>query len=155
VTDSATVTEFAATPTRSLSGRWVVVWMFALGIVATAVIFIYWELHTRPFRPLTEAIGREYRHSLPKVEGGRHKGSANTLRIAMRVPFVPLESTVETQQQVNRVVELARQHARVADFEVLEVHLIQLAPEQAAVQRSFSYPTAQVLTNLPFAVDRE
>lgn len=127
--------------------------MLASGVLATAVIFVYWDLHTRPFRPLTDALGREFRHSLPKVEGGRHKGSANTLRIAMRVPFVPMDSTIETQQHVNRVVELARQHANLADFEVLEIHLIQLAPEQAAVQKSFTFPTENVLTSLPFSVE--
>lgn len=127
--------------------------MFVLGIVATGVIFLYWDLHTKPFRPLTEAIGREYRHSLPKVEGGRHKGSANTLRVSLRVPFVPLESHSDTQRVVNRVVELARQEANLAAFERLEIHLIQLAPEQMAVQKSFEFPVTQVQSALPFSSD--
>lgn len=134
-----------------IPGWWVVLGMFAMGIAATAVIFVYWDLHTKPFRPLTEAIGREFRHSLPKVEGGRHKGTANTLRIAMRVPFVPMESTEETHQVANRVVELARTHADLPQFEVLEVHLIQVAPEQMAVQKTFEFPVPSVLSELPFA----
>ena len=39
------------------------------------VMFVYWDLHTKPFRPLTEAIGRTFKHSLPKVEGGRHRAA--------------------------------------------------------------------------------
>jgi hypothetical protein len=154
------VSDAATVPTRSPSrpgipGWWVVLGMFALGLIATAVIFLYWDLHTRPFRPLTEAIGREYRHSLPKVEGGRHKGSANTLRVAMRVPFVPTESSPDSQRVVNRVVELARAHADLAKFEVLEVHLIQVAPEQMAVQQTFELPVPSVRTSLPFDVQDE
>ncbi|HUQ70762.1 MAG TPA: hypothetical protein VM165_14630, partial [Planctomycetaceae bacterium] len=120
-----------------------------------AVMFLYWEMHTRPFRPLTEAVGSEFRHSLPKVEGGRHKGAANTLRIAMRVPFVPSDSASQTQRVVNRVVELAQQQADLARFEVLEVHLIQLAPEQLAVEQTFKYPVSDVLTALPFTAQDE
>lgn len=138
---------------QGLSGKWVVIGMFALGILATSVIFLYWDLHTKPFRPLTEAIGREYRHSLPKVEGGRHKGSANTLRVSLRVPFVPIESHASTQGVVNRVVELARQEADLAGFEELEIHLIQLAPEQMAVQKTFEFPVTQVLSALPFSTN--
>jgi len=143
------------TPATTISGKWVVVGMFVMGIIASGVIFLYWDLHTRPFRPLTEAVGREFRHSLPKVEGGRHKGSANTLRIAMRVPFVPDASTPQTQRVVNRIVELAQQQAELARFDVLEVHLIQLAPEQMAVEQSFKYPASDVLTALPFTVQDE
>lgn len=149
-----------AVPTSSpakpgIPGWWVVLGMFALGILATAVIFVYWDLHTKPFRPLTEAIGREFRHSLPKVEGGRHKGSANTLRVSMRVPFVPTESSPEAQRVVNRVVELAREHSDLSRFEVLEVHLIQVAPEQMAVQQTFELPVQRVMTALPFDVQDE
>jgi hypothetical protein len=143
----------AVSPSRpGIPGWWVVIGMFALAILATTIIFVYWDLHTKPFRPLTEAIGREFRHSLPKVEGGRHKGSANTLRVSLRVPFVPIESTPEARKMVNRVVELAREHADLAQFELLEVHLIQLAPEQMAVQKSFEFPVTRVLTELPFVV---
>jgi hypothetical protein len=154
------VSDADAVPTSSASepgipGWWVVLGMFALGLAATAVIFIYWDLHTKPFRPLTEAIGREYRHSLPKVEGGRHKGSANTLRVAMRVPFVPTESSPEAHRVVNRVVELAREHADLARFEKLEVHLIQVAPEQMAVQQTFEFSAPSVMKSLPFNVQDE
>ncbi len=129
---------------RGIPGHWVVIGMFVMGFCATALIFIYWELHTRPFRPLTEAIGREFRHSLPKVEGGRHKQGPMTLRVAMKVPFKPVKDVEETEMVVRRIVELAKLHADVNRFEVLEVYLIQRAPEQVAVTESFKFLVADL-----------
>src|SRR5262245_43384712 len=74
-----------------ISGSAVVFGMRRLGTVATVVMYVYWDLHTKPFRPLTEAIGRTFKNSLPKVEGGRHKRGPMTLRVALRVPFPPAE----------------------------------------------------------------
>ena len=68
-----------------IPGKYVVLGMFVMGLISTATIFLYWDLHTGPFRPLTEALGRERPRSLPKVEGGSSKGGPNTLRIALRV----------------------------------------------------------------------
>lgn len=134
------------TPVRSQSipGYWVVLGMFLMASVGTAIIFVYWEMHTRPFRPLTEAVGREFRHSLPKVEGGRHKQGPVTLRIAMTVPFKPVKGVEETDAVVRRVIELARQHTDVSRFEVLEVYLIQRLPESEAVTESFKYPVTEL-----------
>ncbi len=136
---------------RGIPGHYVVMGLFLAGIVATVLIFLYWDWHTRPFRSLTEAIGREFSKSLPKVEGGSHKGSPMTLRIAMRVPFEPDEAHPETRQVVNRVVELARRHADLSRFEQFQVHLFQLAPERVAKQASFEYPIARITAELPFA----
>lgn len=138
---------------RGIPGHYVVVGLFFAGIVATVLIFLYWDWHTRPFRPLTEAIGREFSKSLPKVEGGSHKGSPMTLRIAMRVPFEPDEGHPETRQVVNRVVELTRQHADLSRFEQFQVHLFQLAPERVAKQASFEYPIERIMKTLPFAAE--
>jgi hypothetical protein len=131
---------------RGIPGHWVVISMFIVGACATALIFIYWEMHTRPFRPLTEAIGREFRHSLPKVEGGRHKQSPLTLRIAMRVPFKPVKGVEETDTVVQRIIDLAKTHADVNKYEVLEVYLIQRVPEAEAITESFKFPTQELLS---------
>ncbi len=130
---------------REIPGWWVIVAMFLFGGCATAMIFIYWDMHTRPFRPLTEAVGREFRHSLPKVEGGRNKGGPMTLRVAMRVPFKPVKGLEETEAVVRRVVELSKTHADIRQFEILEVYLIQRAPEQVAVTAAFQFPTTALL----------
>lgn len=137
-------------PRGGIPGRYVVMAMFGFGVLATVTIFVYWDLHTRPFRPLTEAIGREFVHSVPKVEGGSHKGSPMTLRIAIRVPFEPNAATVETQQVVNRLVGLAQAHADLNRFEELHIHIFQRAPERLARQASFEYPMAAVRDKLPF-----
>lgn len=141
----------AAPPARpGIPGFLVVVGMLLAGVTATAAIFIYWDFHTRPFRPLTEAIGRELRHSLPKVEGGRHKGSPAMLRIAIRVPFAPEPDSADTRAVVNQVVRLAREHADLSAFEEIRLHLFQLAPERVAQQASFEYPVADIMQELPF-----
>lgn len=127
---------------REIPGWWIVVGMFVLGAAGSVLNYTYWDLHTRPFRPLTEAIGREFRHSLPKVEGGRNKQGPMTLRVALRVPFKPVKGIEETESIVRRVVELARIHTDVSRYEILEVYLIQRAPEQMAVTETFKFPVA-------------
>ncbi|MBC8113147.1 MAG: hypothetical protein H7062_02120, partial [Candidatus Saccharimonas sp.] len=59
---------------RVVSGRVIVVAMFLLGLVLASLLFVYFEFNTRPFRPLRDAIGREFKRSRPNVEGGRFKG---------------------------------------------------------------------------------
>lgn len=142
---------FAPPRTLQIPGRWVVLCMFALGIIATALIFYYWDLHTRPFRGLTEAIGREFRHSLPKIAGGRQKHGPMQLRVALRVPFKPVSELPETETVVQRVVELARQHVKLNQYEVLEIHLFQMVPEQEAVEQAFRFTAADLpeLIRLP------
>lgn len=129
-----------------IPGWWVIVAMFAFGLCGTALIYVYWEMHTRPFRPLTEAVGREFRHSLPKVEGGRNKGGPMKLRVAMTVPFKPVKGIEETEAVVRRVVELAKEKADISRFETLEVYLIQRAPEQVAVTAAFEFPVSELLS---------
>lgn len=133
-----------------IPGKYVVLGMFVMGLISTATIFLYWDLHTGPFRPLTEALGRELPRSLPKVEGGSSKGGPNTLRIALRVGFEPDAAKPETQDVVNQVVQLARKHAALGDFELLQVHLLQLAPERFAKQLSLEYSAPEMQNHLPF-----
>ena len=140
---------------REVSGRAIVVGLLLLGVAAVAVMFVYWDLHTRPFRSLTESIGREFRHALPKVEGGRNKQGPLTLRISLRVPFTPNETSPDAHRVVNRVVELARQHARLEEYERFEVHLVEMRPEAEAVQQRFEFPAEDVRERLPFDETRE
>lgn len=137
-------------PRPGIPGQYVVLGMFVVGLISTATIFLYWELHTGPFRPLTEALGREIPRSLPKVEGGSSKGGPNTLRIALRVGFEPDATKTETQEVANQVVQLARKHASLGEFELLQIHLLQLAPERFAKQLSLEYSAPEMLDRLPF-----
>ncbi len=128
---------------RVISGSGIVIAMFLLGLTLTALLFIYFEFNTRPFKPLREAIGREFRHSRPNVEGGKLKGrGANTLRISMSVPFDPNRDAAKSNDVLARVVALARQHHDLNSFQVMDVNLIHFAPEQEAIIKSFSWPAA-------------
>jgi len=135
---------------RELPGQWVVLGLFLLGAIATVGMYVYWDFNTRPFRPLTEAIGREFRHSLPKVEGGRRKRGPMTLRISMRVPFAPNAISPDAHRVVNRLVELSRQYGSLERYERFEVHLVEMRPEAEAVQQAFEFSASDVLERLPF-----
>lgn len=121
---------------REISGRAVVIGMLLVGLAAVAVMFIYWDLHTRPFRTLTEALGREFEHSLPKVEGGRRKRGPMTLRVSLRVPFTPTELSLDEARVVEQVSQLIRQHVDLRSYERVEVHLFEMRPEHDAVQHA-------------------
>lgn len=103
-------------------------------------MFVYWDQHTRPFRSLREAIGREFRHSRPNVEGGRQKGRGPwTLRISMSVDFPPAEDSPRATEIVNRVLELAHQHHDTTDVDKIEINLIQFVPQELAKTRTFTW----------------
>ncbi|MDB5346975.1 MAG: hypothetical protein JWP89_5352 [Schlesneria sp.] len=127
--------------TQEISGKAVVLGMLALGICATATLFIYFELHTGPFRPLREAIGREFKHSRPNVEGGRVRGRGPwILRISMSVPFDPYLEEAQAEQINERVLEIAQKFENLPTFEQIQVNLIYFAPEKEAVRRTFDWP---------------
>lgn len=133
----------AASPrkTQEISGKAVVIGMLVLGICATATLFIYFELHTGPFRPLREAIGREFRHSRPNVEGGRVRGRGPwILRISMSVPFDPYVEEAKAVEIEERVLEIAKTFENLPTFEQIQVNLIYFAPEKEAVRRTFDWP---------------
>ncbi len=133
---------------REFSGKYLVIGLLALGIAATALMFVYWDQHTRPFRSLREAIGREFRHSRPNVEGGRAKGRGPwTLRISMSVDFPPGEDSPRANQIVDRVLEITRQTHDIDEFEKIEINLIQFIPQELAKTRTFTWTADQLKTS--------
>ena len=128
-----------------ISGKLVVVGMVLTGLLATGAIYTYWDLHTKPFRPLTEAIGRTFKNSLPKVEGGRHKKDPATLRIAMRVPFSPEIDDQAAQNTLRTVCELIRQHQDLAGYERVQIYFFQMVPEETAKSRLFEFTPDEIL----------
>ena len=117
-----------------------VIVLLLIGIAATALMFVYWDQHTRPFRSLREAIGREFRHSRPNVEGGRSKGRGPwTLRISMSVDFPPGEDSPQAKRVVKRVLEITRNHGEIKELEKIEVNLIQFIPQELAKTRTFTW----------------
>ncbi len=127
-------------PARRVSGSGVVLAMFAFGIAATAGLWTYWTLHTGPFRPLQDALAKEFPGSVPRVEGGQrkmHKGTPPILRAVLRVHFDPVTETAKGEQILDRVEKLARQHLDLSQYEVLDVYLYEGVPEQAIREREF------------------
>jgi len=139
--------EKASPKAREISGTKVVISLLMLGLLATSVIYIYWDLHTRPFRPLTEAIGRTFKYSLPKVEGGRHRKNPAILRIALRVPFPPGVDEKQTEETLRTLFGLIRQHQDLTGFEKVQIHLIQIIPEETAKKKTFEFTPEQVLSD--------
>lgn len=132
-------------PKQEFSGRKLVIGLLMLGILATALMFVYWEQHTRPFRSLREAVGREFRHSRPNVEGGRSKGKGPwTLRVSMSVDFPATEEPERGQEIANRVLELVKQHVDRNDLERVEVNLIQFVPQELAKTKTYVWDAAEL-----------
>jgi hypothetical protein len=121
-----------------VSGKLVVIGMFAFGLLLTGLLFAYWDLHTRPFRPLQEAIAKSIPGSSPRVIGGKHKshrpGSPNTLRIIVLVDYNPLDASNEARRDelARTILELARTHHDVTPYERIELHLEHRIPERPA-----------------------
>ena len=119
--------------------------MFALAICATGLLWVYWSWHMLPFMPLQEALAAEFSNSSPRVDGGRRKLQKRTpmiLRVVMRVPFNPEDSSAEIQDLIAKRLEttqqLARQHTAVEEYELLEMHLYHEAKEDVLTQKTFT-----------------
>lgn len=141
--------EIPARKSREISGTKVVIGMLTLGVMATGLLFLYFELHTRPFRPLREALGREFKHSRPNVEGGRLKGRGPMiLRISMSVPFDPFVEETKATELNSRVLEISRKYHDLETFEQVQVNLIFFVPESAAKRRTFDWKSKQKAEDL-------
>jgi hypothetical protein len=131
----------------TISGRAVVLAMFGFGILVVGTMYLYWDLYTRPFRALQNAIAAEFPGSSPRAIGGRHKshkeGSPETLRIIVRVDFDPQADEQRSQAHAQRLAEIAAAHHDVSRYELLEVHLIHRQPEQDTQHWSMSRPVAE------------
>ncbi len=141
------------------SGTWMVVIMFAFAFAMIGLMYMYWELHTRPFRPLQIAINAQYPNSMPRVIGGKHKShqpeSQATLRIVIAVDFDPTAGitrpkgtrkededrlTVTDEMILDPRVEqahasllyLAKQTTDLSQYDVVEIFLEHRRPEKTS-----------------------
>jgi hypothetical protein len=119
----------------TVSGKLVVLVMFAFAAGLVALLYLYWEMHTRPFRPLQYAINEMYPGCQPRVVGGRYKShlrnTPNTLRIVITVKFDPQapESAAQSEEIAQSLANLAVRHLNVFAYDVMEIHLVQPVPE--------------------------
>lgn len=133
-----------------VSGAKVIIGLFVFAFLMSCVLWVYWSMHTGPFLPLQRAIFREFPKSFPHVEGGQrrmHKNTPKTLRVTMRVAFDP--ESADEKQQVEKVyyqlVELAKKNIAFKDFELFEVHLVQMRPEHSAKKLTITRDVAPLL----------
>lgn len=119
-----------------VSGKLVVIGMFAFGLLLTAALYTYWDFHTRPFRPLQEVIAKTIPGSSPRVLGGRHKShraeAPNTLRMIVQVDYNPLEASNEAKRDelARTILTLAKSHHDLAPYQQVELHLEHRVPER-------------------------
>ena len=136
-----------AKPTTRWTGRHVVIGMFVFGITMVAGLWLYWELYTRPFRDLQNAINTEFPGSSPRAIGGREKSHRTdnpaTLRIIVRVYFDPVTETGRSEDIAAQLAALSRKHHDVTQYDNLEIHLEQRVPEAESRHWSVSKPVAE------------
>jgi peroxiredoxin len=134
---------------KGISGRWVVLGMFTFAIMVTCTLYLFWHLHTAPFRPLQEALAAEYEGSHPLVQGGQrkmHMGTPRILRVVLRVEFDPNDEgrkkTVD--KMVDRIIQLADKYHGLTDYDTLEIHLAHIRPEKETQQREILRDVSEI-----------
>lgn len=142
----------AEPPPKELSGRMVVLGIFAFSIVAVAILWVYSVMHAAPFLDLTRAIGEQFPGSRPKVTGGQrkmHQGTPRILRVVVRGQFTPAtteaaaswrelpidEQEVRLRERAARFAIQVREfvvdnYTALAEYQRLEVHVYWPEPEQ-------------------------
>ncbi|HEY3968707.1 MAG TPA: hypothetical protein VGM05_29435 [Planctomycetaceae bacterium] len=118
-------------PPRTISGKWVVLGMFAFGLLGVGIMWEYAVVELGPFEPLAKAIKAEFPGSHPHVKGGRPRNKPPLLRIVMEVDFAPTATDPRVATISERVIELAKQHVKLSDYEDFELHLLHYVPEKA------------------------
>ncbi len=142
---------FPANPPRTVSGRWVVVSMFLLGLIGGMICVSYAIWRNAPFLELKKALAEEFPQSVPQVEGGRHKGSPMTLRIVVNVDFHPGEEANAglADAAIKRITALARQHQDLTPYEVLQIHLVKKRPQDTTSRKTVAVKIGELLQNSP------
>lgn len=135
-------------PPRIISGRLVVIGMFLLGVLGGTICVTYAIWRNAPYHDLTKALAAEFPKSVPKVEGGQHKGSPMTLRIVLNVAFPPgeEENAAQTEAAIQRVIELAKQHQDLTSYEVLQIHLLKKRPQTTISRTTVEFPVQELLS---------
>jgi hypothetical protein len=118
---------------KGIPGPFVVIGMFAFGMLATGLLFAYWHFHTAPFQELQAALAKEFPGSRPRVEGGQRKQHQHTprvLRVILKVDYLPESDPKQSNQIADRVLELAEKHHGLEPYDLAEIHLYWPEKEQ-------------------------
>ena len=119
---------------RTISGKWVVLALFAFGLLAVGVIWTYAVVELGPFEPLARALQAEFPGSRPHVKGGTPRNKPPLLRIILEVDFTPTADDPRIITMTERVMALAKQHIQLSEYEDFELHFVRYVPE-SGVQR--------------------
>ena len=135
---------------REVSGRYVVLAMFAFGVLSTAGIWVYWKLHLAPFMPLQKALVEAYPGSSPRVDGGRHKSTEPaTLRLVLKVDFTPDEHDPRVPAMIDRTIAITRHYLDFREYEDLEIYLVHYPPEKSPRQYEYKRKIKDLLRDPP------
>ena len=152
MTDSETIVQAPSTDATEpgVPGKYVIMGIFGLAVVMTGSLWIYWDFHTAPFRPLQIAIAEHFPKSEPRVQGGQrkiHKETPFILRIVMRVKFNPL--LPKNKQQIgdmsSLLFALAGKHQELETYDTFELHFFKMKPEKMADQITLSLDMKELL----------
>jgi hypothetical protein len=131
----------------TVSGRYVVIGMFAFALLMVGALWLYWELYTRPYRDLQNAINAEFPGSSPRAIGGRprshEEGSPSILRVIIWVDFDPNADELRSTEMAGQLAQLARAHHDVTQYDTLEIVLMQRVPEEESPRRVLSKPVTE------------
>lgn len=133
---------------REISGRWVVVGMFAFAITMVGTLWLYWHFHTAPFRPLQVRLGTQFPYSRPQVQGGQrktHKHTPRILRIVMKINFNPVENEMRATEFAREIAAITQEYQDLREYDQFEVHLHWAPPERRVVQWDISWPTSELI----------
>ncbi len=127
-----------------VNGRYVVFGMFAFALLMVGALWLYWEMYTRPYRDLQNAIAAEFPGSSPRAVGGRHRshetGSPKILRVIIWVDADPNADERASTDIARRLAALAREHHDVTQYDLLEVVLMQRVPEAESPRWTLTRP---------------
>ena len=127
-----------------IPGRKVVFAMFGFAITIIVLLFLYWELYTRPFRDVQVAIAKEFPKSQPQVVGGKHKShrpdAKSEIRIVIQVASDPRANEAQSAQIARRLAQIASEHHDLSAYDLLDVILVHRVPERDPQAWSRSLP---------------
>ena len=87
------VSDSAVNTGPGVSGKWVILGIFAFAICATGGLWVYTWMHHARFFEYRKALVAEFtKKSVPRVDGGREKGHGpEILRVVLNVEFDVLQ----------------------------------------------------------------
>ena len=132
-----------------MSGKWVVIALFAFGLLATGLVWTYWKVTRAPFFELQKALAKEFPKSTPRVDGGQPKEGPMTLSVVLHVDYPPDRHDTRVTSTVLRVLELASGHQNLTPYKLFDVYLIQKRPERTVVRLKATFQAADVATLKP------